>query len=100
MLLELFNKIGRKNALSKVNLDRLMGVFPLEEVYPKEPFNSAHQLNLEVLCKKTFEELIHVVRGGEVYKVIDVNSQSERNSGWSGRGVVRIPNKSSEHARI
>ena len=51
----------------------------LVEVDPQEPFNDSHEVDWDKVLEDVFELAFNLVTGGEVYEVVDVDSNCDRN---------------------
>jgi len=82
-----------------VYLDKIRGNHPLK-VSAQEPFDSAHEIHLDMVFEKFLKLSFNSWVFREVDKVVDVEANSEMVMGRGSIGVGRINDITTKEARI
>jgi hypothetical protein len=93
------DQVRGKACLIHVNGDVVGGQRPLK-VSSKEPIHGPHELYRDEVCEEFLELAFNLGVLGEVYKVIDVDTESKRGQGWLDCGVGWVDKVSDKKARV
>jgi hypothetical protein len=93
------DKVGCETSLTEVNLDFFGTDRPLE-VSAKKPLDVPHEVDCNTLLEETLEFGLDGSIIGEVYEVIDIETEGKMCRGGGVRGVIGVDDVSAEEAWV